>query len=255
MKKDEIRKRVAIYIRVSSDEQKKEGLSLEAQRKRLMDYCEYKGWWVFKHYEDAGKSGKSIQGRPAFMEMLEHAKQGKFSGILVTKFDRAFRNVKEALTLLDDLRKQKVDFISITENIDTTTPMGKAMFTMISTFAELERGLTGDRNKDIMRNKFMQGIIPGKPPFGYRWNKDKGQIQIDKKKADIVKTIFTLVYGGKSIQETSKELNVHYQRVKNMIQNKVYMGIISFDGEEKEGTHEPLISKELWEKINNIPKT
>ncbi len=251
----EEKKRVALYIRVSSDEQKREGLSIEAQKRKLEQYCEFKDWYVFKIYQDEGKSGKSVKGRPAFSQMLKDT--DKFSAILITKFDRAFRNVKEGLITLDYLHENNIDFISITEVIDTTSSMGKAMFTIIATFAELERQLTRDRNKAIMRDKFDMGIPIGKIPFGYKAlyknkKEKKGiiKIEIDKKKSEIVRAIFDKTAKGIGYKEICYEYGLKPQSYYNMIRNRVYLGLVAFDGEEKTGTQGEIISKELFNKVN-----
>jgi len=243
-------KKVALYIRVSSDEQRKEGLSIEAQIRRLQQYCNFKKWVIFKIYKDEGVSGKSIKGRKDFLNMLENSKRGKFSAILVTKIDRAFRNVKEALITLDELKERKIDFVSISEDIDTTTAMGKAMFTIISVFAELERSLTRDRNKDIMKDKFERGMMPGKAPFGYCWNKKKKIMEVDKRKSEIVKKAFELTSEGIGYRKICDELKLKPQSYYNIIKNKVYIGIIKFENKTKKGVHEPLVSEELFNKAN-----
>ncbi len=250
MKKDINKKRVAIYVRVSSEEQSREGYSLNAQKKKLQEYAEFKGWWVFKIYEDAGISGKSIKGRKAFQEMINDAKQGKFSAIVIYKFDRAFRNVKEALITLDELKEINVDFVSITEQVDTTTAMGKAIFTIISAFAELERNLTGERLNLTLNDKFHKGIMVGKSPIGYKWSKSKKMMVVDLKKADMVRDIFRLTADGVGYRAICEKYKLKPQSYYNIIKNKVYMGIISFEGQERKGIHEPIISEELWRKCN-----
>jgi len=251
------KKNVAIYIRVSSDEQKKEGLSVEAQLRKLQQYCEFKDWVVFKVYTDEGISAKSIKGRPAFSQMLQETKNGKFSAILITKFDRAFRNVKEALITFDDLKEKGVDFVSISEDIDTTTAMGKFFFIIISALAQFEREMTSDRNKAILEDKFNRGIIIGKIPFGYNAvyknkKEKKGiiKIVIHPKESEIVKQVFQKTSEGISYKEICKEFKLKPQSYYNMIKNKVYMGIVSFEGIQKTGSHEGIISEELWRKVN-----
>lgn len=250
MKKTDNKKRVAIYIRVSSEEQAKEGYSLDAQKKKLEEYAEFKKWFVYKIYEDAGISGKSIKGRKAFQDMLNDAKQEKFSAILIYKFDRAFRNVKDALNTLDELKEIGVDFVSITEDIDTTSAMGKFFFTIISGFAELERGLTGERLNLTLNRKFEQGIMIGKSPLGYSWNKRKKMMVIDEKKASIIRDVFQMTSEGVGYREICKKHKIKPQSYYNIIKNKVYIGIISFEGKEKKGIHKSLISKELFDKCN-----
>ena len=251
MKKTEDKKKVCIYIRVSSEEQAKEGYSLNAQKNKLEEYAQFKDYWVYKIYTDAGVSGKSIKGRKAFQEMIEDAKQEKFSATLVYKFDRAWRNVRDAIVTLEDLSKIGVDFISITENIDTTTAMGKAVFGVISVFAQLERDLTGERLNLTLHDKFNSGINIGRCPTGYKWDKKKKIMIIDDKKAEMIRDIFKMASEKINYKEICEKYNLKPQSYYNIIRNKVYIGIISFEGVEKSGIHQPLISEELFLKVNS----
>ena len=250
MKKTEDKKKVAIYIRVSSKEQKREGYSLQAQKKKLEEYSEFKKWWVYKVYEDAGISAKSIKGRKAFQDMIKDSIDGKFSAILIFKFDRAFRNTKEALITLEEMSNRGVDFISISEQIDTTTAMGKLFFTIISSFAQLERELTGERLNLTLNSKFDMGMMIGKSPLGYKWDKVKKIIVPHKTKSLMIQDIFTLTSQGVSYKEICEKYKLKPQSYYNIIKNKAYIGIITFHEKESKGIHEPLISEELWRKVN-----
>lgn len=248
-------KRVALYLRVSSDEQKKHGLSLEAQLKKLQDYCQFKDWEIFRVYKDEGISGSSIKKRKEFMQMISDSKQHKFSTILVTKIDRAFRNVVDALLVLEDLRVNNIDFVSVAEDIDTTTPMGKAMFTIISVFAQLEREMNIGRVRDVRHMRFEKGILPARSPFGYKpLIKDKKVVGfiLDKKKAEIVQTCFKRASEGISYQEICKELKLKPQQYYNIIRNKVYTGVVVFEGKENKGTHPSIISEMLYNQVNGL---
>jgi len=245
---------VALYLRVSTDEQKKHGLSLEAQLKNLQDYCKFKGWSIYKVYRDEGISGKSTKNRTAFIEMLEDSRNKKFSIILVTKIDRAFRNVMDALTSLEELRKNKIDFVSIAEDIDTTTPMGKAMFTIISVFAQLERELNVKRVSDVRKFRFDKGMFPARAPFGYsaiRKNKKVVGFKVNKRESEIVKKVFKDSFESIDYKITCKELNIKPGSYYNILKNKAYIGIIEFNGVEKKGLHEPLVSEEVFKEVNS----
>ena len=182
--------------------------------------------------------------------MLNDAKQKKFSAILIHKFDRAFRNVKDALNTLDELKEIGVDFVSITEQVDTTSAMGKFFFVIISGFAELERGLTSERLNLTLDSKFEQGIMVGKTPFGYSWNKRKKMIVVNEKEASIVRDIFKLTSEGLGYREICKKYKLKPQSYYNIIRNKVYIGIIEFRGKTKKGNHEKIIKEELFYKVN-----
>lgn len=251
-KESEYKKRVAIYTRVSSEEQKKEGISLDAQKKSLEDYAIQKEWFVHKIYTDAGITAKDIKGRKAFQECLNDAKLGKFSAILITKFDRPFRNTIEALMTLDQLHAIKVDFISLAENIDTTTPMGRAMFSIISVFAELERNMTAQRVSDVNKFKFNKGIMIGKAPLGYKWSKRQKSFVVDLEDSAKVKDIFEMSASGINFKEICSKHKIAKSSYYSIIKNDFYTGMIEFNGEKRLGSHDPLISKQLFEKVNKL---
>lgn len=247
------KKRIALYLRVSTEEQAKFGISLETQLKKLQDYCEFKDWEVFKVYKDEGFSAGSMKKRKAFKQMIEESKTRKFSTIMVTKIDRAFRNVIDALLVLEDLRINNIDFVSIGEDIDTTTPMGKAMFTIISVFAQLEREMNVGRVKDVRQMRFDKGIFPSRSHFGYRpIIKDKKIIGFkpDLKESQIVKEIFKLTIEKVSYRLICEKFNLQPQSYYNIIRNPVYCGYITFEGVTKQGLHDPLISIADFKLIN-----
>ena len=143
--------RAAIYARVSTDEQ-----TVATQVGELTKYAELKGWTDLKIYVDEGISGTKIS-RPQFDKMLQAAEAGEIDVVMVWRFDRASRSTRHLLSLLDDLQKWGVDFISIKEQIDTSTAAGKLMFTMISAFAQFERDVISDRTKAAMSRLKSQG--------------------------------------------------------------------------------------------------
>lgn len=248
-------KRVALYLRVSTEEQAKHGLSLDAQLSKLQDYCVFKKWTIFKVFKDEGISAGSTKKRKAFQDMLKEAKEGRFNTIIVTKFDRAFRNVADAVITLDEFRKSNIDFISCGEDIDTTTPMGKAMFYIISVFAQLEREINITRVKDVRSLRFEQGLFPARSPFGYRpIFKEKKIVgfKLDNKESEIVREIFKLTSEGVNYKEICSKLGILPGSYYNIIKNKVYCGFIEFGGNVKKGIHEPIVSEELWNSVNNV---
>lgn len=241
-------KAVAGYIRVSTREQKNEGLSLLAQRKSIEDYAKFKGWEIYKTYEDAGISAKNIKDRPAFLECLSEAKSHKFSAILITKYDRLFRNTLDALTTLKSLQEIGVDFVSLTEQVDTTTPQGKMFFTMISSFAQFERDMVVARVLEVNTYKFEEGINIGDCPFGYKWDKRLRMMVINPKEAEVVRKAFDLTANGHKYSEICKALNLVKSTYYKIIKNPVYAGKIKFMKEVKQGKHEAIITQELFDK-------
>lgn len=149
--------KVAIYARVSTDDQ-----SAEMQLSELREHCRRRGWEMFGEYVDRGISGAAIR-RPELDRMMEDAWRGRFNAVLVWKFDRFARSVSHLVSALETLRNEKVDFISLTESIDTSTPAGKMVFTVLGAVAELERSLIGERVKAGLREARKKGIALGRP--------------------------------------------------------------------------------------------
>ena len=250
----ENKKKVAIYIRVSSDEQKKSGMSIDAQEEKLKEFCNFKNFEIYKIYKDEGISGGSIKKRKAFMQMISDSKEGSFSAVIVTKIDRAFRNVIDALLVLENLRLSNTDFVSVAEDIDTTTPMGKAMFTIISVFAQLEREMVIGRVRDVRQHKFNKGIFPAKSPFGYKAiykNKKIVGFKIDEKQAEVVRDCFKMTIDGNSYKEISSKHKLKPQQFYNIIRNNAYCGYVEFQNQVKKGTHQKIISEDEFKLANN----
>ena len=143
--------RVAIYARVSTDDQ-----TNQTQINELKRYCEMKGWSDLTTFQDEGVSGTKTS-RPEFDKMIEAAQNKEFDVIAVWRFDRASRSTRHLLELLDSFQKWGVDFVSLKEQIDTSSAAGKLMFTMISAFAQFERDVISDRTKAAMKRLKSEG--------------------------------------------------------------------------------------------------
>lgn len=149
--------RIALYARVSTAEQ-----NTDTQTAALRDYCQRRGWVVSGEYIDAGLGGATIQ-RPDLDRLMLDAKARKFNAVLVWKFDRLFRSVPHMLEALERFRSMGIDFVSLTESIDTTSPMGKMVFTLLAAVAEFERDLIRERTKAGMARARAQGKHIGRP--------------------------------------------------------------------------------------------
>ena len=149
--------KVAIYTRVSTNDQ-----SVAMQNSDLRHYCDQRGLEVYREYCDQGISGTKDK-RPALDELLCDARKKKFDIVLVWRFDRFARSTKHLITALEEFRHLGIDFISYQENIDTSSPLGKAMFTIVSAIAELERNILLERVKAGLRRAKENGKILGRP--------------------------------------------------------------------------------------------
>lgn len=152
-------KRAALYTRVSSDEQ-----NTEAQERALRDYVRRRGWIVQKIYRDRGLSGANAN-RPALNEMLRDCRRGSMDVVVVWKFDRFARSLKALISGLELCRSLGIDFVSVTEAVDTSLPAGELVFQMIGAVAQFERSLIGERVKSGLANAKAKGKVLGRPPL------------------------------------------------------------------------------------------
>ena len=155
------------YIRVSTDEQAQQGISLDAQRAKIEAYAITKDMGLVGIIEDAGKSAKDLR-RPGVQKILKMAKAREIDAVIIVKLDRMFRNTENALTTARDFEKRGVALHSIGESLDTNSAMGKFFFTLTAALAEMERGLVGERTRAALARKREKGeSTGGKTPFGF----------------------------------------------------------------------------------------
>ena len=244
-----MKKTAAIYIRVSTDAQFEEGYSVEAQKEQLSAYCISKGIKDYEFYVDGGWSGSNIE-RPEIQRLIKDVKDDKISHVIVYKLDRLSRSQKDTLYLIEDVfNPHGVDFVSLNESMDTSTPMGKLMLGILSAFAQLERENIRLRTRMGMKERVKSGLWMGggRIPFGYDYDKDKG-VLIPNKDAEKVRQIYKLYIEGKAPQEIANLLGLKYDRlVYQILTRKSNYGIIEYNGEEYQGQHEPIISKEIYD--------
>ena len=228
--------KVAIYTRVSTEDQVKEGFSMEVQKEFLLKYAKQENHEVFNVYEDEGISGYSLD-RPALKRLLADGKKKKFDFILVYKLDRFSRKLKDVVTLVEDLEMAGIGFKSATEFFDTTNSSGKLMFQLLGTFAEFERNRLKERILPGMIKGVQKGHWQGSRyyPYGYHYNKEKKVLEVVPGEAVIVKTIFLMYQSGSSTGQIAGYLYkkgyktgsggmFHTKLVCDILKNPVYMG-------------------------------
>ena len=153
------KKRAALYLRVSSGEQ-----NTEAQERALRDYVRRRDWTIHRVYRDQGLSGAN-SNRPALNEMLKDCRRGSLDVVVVWKFDRFARSLKTLISGLELCRSLGIDFVSVTEAVDTSLPAGELVFQMIGAVAQFERSLIGERVKSGLANAKAKGKVLGRPPL------------------------------------------------------------------------------------------
>jgi DNA invertase Pin-like site-specific DNA recombinase len=151
------------YIKVSTSEQADSGAGLEAQRAAINSGAERRGWELVHVFEDAGASGKSMNGRGGLQRALEAVEAGTAEGLVVAKLDRLSRSLLDFAALMERARKRGWNLIALDLGVDTSTPSGEMMASVLATFTQFERRLIGQRTKDALAVKRAQGVVLGRP--------------------------------------------------------------------------------------------
>lgn len=260
-------KKVAGYVRVSTQEQADEGYSITEQQDRLKKYCEAQGWCLVHTYTDPGFSGAKLD-RPALQQLLSDIPSGTFDTVLVFKLDRLSRSQKDTMYLIEDqFIKNNIDFCSVMESsLNTSTPLGKAMVGILSVFAQLERNniterMTMGRIGRAKTGKYSGGSVA---PFGYDY--ESGELVVNESEAVQVRIIYDLFLNGLD----GKEMTIngilrylhdrymirgsqwaHPSTITRVLQNPVYCGMVKFSGKPYPGGHVPIVSESDWNKAQD----
>ncbi|HFW7124750.1 TPA: recombinase family protein [Streptococcus pyogenes] len=250
--------KVAIYVRVSTTNQAEEGYSIEEQKDKLSSYCNIKDWSVYKIYTDGGFSGSNTK-RPALEQLIRDAKKKLFDTVLVYKLDRLSRSQKDTLYLIEDVFiKNGIEFLSLQENFDTSTPFGKAMIGLLSVFAQLEREQIKERMQlgKLGRAKSGKSMMWARTSYGYDYHRETGTVTINPVQSLAIKFIFEQYLSGRSITKLRddlndkypKEIDWNYRAVRMILANPVYCGYNQYKGQVYPGNHEPIITEEDFNK-------
>ena len=241
-------KHAALYCRVSTDAQFEEGYSVEAQREMLTAYCVSRGIEHYEHYIDGGYSGSNID-RPELSRMVSDIKNGFVSHVVVYKLDRLSRSQKDTLYLIEDvLIPNGVSFVSLNENMDTSTPIGRAMLGIMSAFAQLERETIRERTRMGMKERIKSGLWRGggKIPFGYDYDPEKG-ILVPNSDAPTVRLMYDLYLRGWSMMRIARYTGLKYERLaEQILKRRTNAGFIVYNGEEYRGKHEAIVSEKTY---------
>jgi len=160
--------KIAVYTRVSTEDQARDGFSLDAQLEKLRSYCKARDWAIAEEYVDKGYSGRDTN-RPAYQRMLSDIELWNI--LLVMKMDRIHRNSKNFMVMMDQLKDKEKEFVSMTESLDTSTAMGRFVMDIIQRIAQLESEQIGERVYVGMRQKAKggKGLLGSPAPYGYTY--------------------------------------------------------------------------------------
>ena len=247
--------RVAIYIRVSHDEQVRHGLSLEAQRNSLTEYAKQHNYKIVDYYVDEGLTArKTLKKRVQFNRMIEDVKKDKIDVILFIKLDRWFRNVADYYKTMEVLNAHNCTWKCTEEDYDLETSNGRLNLNIRLSMAQNESDQTADRIKYVFENRRKEGYVTsGAIPFGYKIVNKK--YVIDEKKAEMVRDLFEHFNKTGSIKESLiyfKENygGLSYNRIKKYLRNTAYIGEYRTDkGELLENYTPAIIDKDLFNHV------
>lgn len=236
------------YVRVSTETQAEEGYSVGAQSDKLNAFCALKEYHNIRLYVDGGWSGSNLE-RPQMRQLIDDIHAGKIRRVVVYKLDRLSRSQKDTLFLIEDVfLPNQVDFVSLAENIDTSTAYGRAMIGILSAFAQLERENIFMRTRMGMVERVKQGywMGGGRTPFGYDYDRVQGTL-VPNADAVKVREMYELYIRGYSAGRLARLYGVQNERlITQILQRKSNTGIIVYKGEEYQGKHTPLISTETY---------
>ena len=255
---NEERKVAGIYIRVSTEDQVREGFSLGEQEEKLKQLCKYKDYKIYKVYKDAGISAKNMSGRPAFQQMLEDMRAGKINYIVAYKLDRVTRSVRDLEVLISELEEHHCYLVCDRDDVNTSTANGRFFVRMLTVLSQLEIEIVSERTKFGLTGAIKSGHIPGTCPLGYKRNESKKMV-IDETTKDVIIRIFNLYLQGKSYQTIANILNEEKvlepkkwddSTIEKIITNKIYVGDYErFKRVAKEQGKEPVIYPNVVEPI------
>lgn len=254
--------KVALYSRVST-EQQIDNYSIPLQRERLEAFCTSKGWTHTQEYIDAGYSGSNLN-RPALQQLQKDIKNKKINMVIVYRLDRLSRSQRDTLYLIEEVfLPHEVEFISLSETIDTTTAFGRAAIGVLSVFAQLERETILERLRSchhkMVREEGLWSGGSATAPYGYT-RLARGELVVNEEERQHIVRIFEDYIKLKSYTKVQDQLEkegftrIKVKRLVHLLQNRVYIGEVSFAGEWYKGAHEPIISEDLFNQVQQTFK-
>lgn len=196
------------YVRVSTDEQAKEGVSLQNQKDRIESYCQYRGFELVGIIEDAGISGGKNKARPGFIEVLNKIETGEADALILYSLERLSRDMLTLLALERLLDEHEIELHTVEGEVNTASPDGWLNFAMKAFLGEMERRQVKYRTKKAMEYKKAQGAVVGSIPYGYRRAQDRLEPdEMEQKTIALAKTLYSEAYGLSAICRRLTEAN------------------------------------------------
>jgi site-specific DNA recombinase len=270
--------RCAIYTRKSTDENlDSEFNSLDAQREAAEAYVQsqrHEGWVALPtRYDDGGFSGGTME-RPALRRLLDDVEAGRIDCVVVYKVDRLSRSLLDFTRIIETFDRCGVSFVSVTQQFNTTTSMGRLTLNMLLSFAQFEREVTAERIRDKVAATKRKGKYCGGPPvLGYSVDRERKRLVVDQEEAELVRHVFEQFVQMGSATELASELNAAGHRTKSwttktgqrrqgtawnkghiyrLLGNPLYIGEVSHRGNRYPGEHEAIVPRDLWDQAHAI---
>ena len=256
---NEEKKKCGLYMRVSTEDQAREGFSLPEQKERLKSFCKFKGYEIIDYYEDAGISAKTGNHRPEFERLKDDIKAKKINTIVALKLDRITRSIYDWENLMTFLDENDAYLDCVNDEINTTSANGKMISRLLISVSQNEIERTSERTKVGLAGAIKSGHIPHIAPLGYKH--ENKTLVIDYATKDVVVRIFELYSEGYSYQKISNLFNEEKvlgkdnwrdSTIQTILENEIYKGDFVHGKRTKTPTYyenvvEPIVSKELWE--------
>ncbi len=256
--------KTGIYIRVSTEEQAKEGFSINAQKEKLTSYSKINNWDNITYYIDDGLSGKNINERPNIIKLINDVKNKEINNVLIYKLDRLTRSVKDLINLIEIFETNNCSFNSITEKLDTSTAVGRMFIKIIGTFAEFERENLAERISLGYEQKTKEGNYTNtNGVYGYDYI--NGNLIINNQEKELVNNIYNLYLKGYSMLQIASKLNKEniptkrngkwYQStIKSILTNPLYIGKIRYGLHKKNKSFLVIGKQQIIISINKFNK-
>lgn len=264
--------KTGIYLRVSTEEQAKEGFSINAQKEKLTSYAKVNDWEIVGYYIDDGISAKNLKDRPNINRLIEDVKNSKVNNVLVYKLDRLTRSVKDLINLIELFEEHNCSFNSLTEKLDTTNAVGRMFIKIIGIFAEFERENLAERVSFGYEQKTREGNYTNTQGVnGYDYIVGKGDLIVNVQEKDIVNRIYEMYLNGNSMLKIARIFNTEkvctkrggswsQSTIKSILTNPLYVGKIRYGVAKKlenrafevDGEQEKIIDEDTFNRVQEL---